>query len=97
MSGDIWSQKLMYTCLCIVVLCFSIYVLIIRAFRGNLLSNFLINGRVMWSQEVACILYKMCSLVFVMNCSSKINMLYYCVLCGLFFVYVVLLYTKKAT
>ena len=30
-----------------------------------------------------------------MNCSSKINMLYYCVLCGLFFVYVVLLYTKR--
>ena len=47
MSGGIWSQKLMYTCLCIVVLYFSIYVLIIRAFRGNLLSNFLINGRVM--------------------------------------------------
>ena len=70
------------------MLCFSIYVLIIYAFRGNFVSNLLIiyYGRIPWSQKVVCILYSMCGQVSVINC---------CVLCGLVFHYVVVLYTKR--
>ena len=60
-----WYQKLIWVG--VVVLCFSIYVLISYAFRGNLLIN--CYGHIMGSQKVVCILYPMCGPVIVMNCS----------------------------
>ena len=72
---------------------FSKCVLIICVFRGNLLI--ICYGRIMWSQKVVCILDSMCGPVSIMNCSKKINVLYYCVICGPIFDYVVVLYTKR--